>query len=199
MENTVNLRTTIEKSQKENEILRQEKAELELKVKWFEEQFRLQQHKLFGRSSEKMEMPEQLMLFNESESEYNPDVKEVTIEEITYKRKKRKGHREEILEDLPVETIEYTLTEEEQICKYGNKLHVMSKEVRKELKIVPPQVSVVEHVQFVYACRNCEKNDITTTIKTAPIPKPALPGSLASSSAIAHVMTEKFVKGVPLY
>ncbi|MFZ5986150.1 MAG: transposase, partial [Bacillota bacterium] len=179
-------------------MLKQEKAELELKVKWFEEQFRLHQHKLFGRSSEKMEMPEQLLLFNEAESEFKPDVQEPTIEEINYKRRKRKGHREEMLKDLPVETMEYILSDEEQICDCGCKLHVMSKEVRKELKIVPPQVSVVEHIQFVYACRDCDKNDITTTIKTAPMPKPALPGSLASASAIAHVMTEKFVKGLPL-
>lgn len=199
MENTVKSTITIEKLQEENEMLKQEKAALELKVKWFEEQFRLQQHRLFGRSSEKMEMPEQLLLFNEAESEFKRDVQEPTIEEINYKRRKRKGHREEMLQDLPVETIEYTLTEEEQICDCGCKLHVMSKEVRKELKIVPPQVSVVEHVQFVYACRDCDKNDITTTIKTAPMPKPALPGSPASSSAIAHVMTEKFVKGLPLY
>lgn len=31
------------------------------------------------------------------------------------------------------------------------------------------------------------------------MPKPVLPGSIASSSAIAYVMSEKFVKGIPLY
>jgi hypothetical protein len=31
------------------------------------------------------------------------------------------------------------------------------------------------------------------------MPKPAIPGSIASSSAIAYVMSEKFVKGIPLY
>jgi len=199
MENTVKSTVTIEKLQEENEILRQEKAELELKLKWLEEQFRLHQHKLFGRSSEKSEIPEQLNLFNEAESEVKPDAPEPTVEEITYKRRKKQGHREEMLKDLPVETIEYCLPVEEQICDCGGKLHVMSKEIRKELKIVPAQVSVVEHIQFVYACRDCDKNDINTTIKTAPMPKPPLPGSMASTSAIAHVMTEKFVKGLPLY
>jgi transposase len=198
MENTVKPTSTIEKLQEENEILKQEKSELELKLKWFEEQFRLHQHKLFGRSSEQT-TPEQLSLFNEAESEAKPEAPEPTVEEITYKRRKIKGHREEMLKDLPVETIEYFLSEEELNCHCGGRLHVMSKEVRKELKIVPAQVSVVEHVQFVYACRDCDKNDITTTIKTAAMPKPALPGSLASASAIAHVMAEKFVKGLPLY
>lgn len=47
------------------------KLEFETKLKWFEEQFRLYQHKLFGSSSEKTEIPEQLNLFNEAESEAN--------------------------------------------------------------------------------------------------------------------------------
>jgi len=191
---------TIEKLQTEIEILKQEKAELEAKLKWFEEQFRLHQHKLFGRSSEKTEVPEQLNLFNEAESEAKPAVPEPTLEEITYKRRKKQSHREEMLKDIPVETIEYRLPEEEQVCDYcGGKLHEMSKEVRREIEIIPAQVRVKEHVQYVYGCRNCEKNEISTPIVTAPMPKPALPGSLASASAIAHVMTEKFVKGLPLY
>jgi transposase len=48
----------------------------------------------------------------------------------------------------------------------------MSKEVRKELKIIPAKVSVVEHVSYVYACRNCEKSDITTPVITAQAPNP---------------------------
>ena len=200
-----NMKKTIESLQIENELLKQEKAllnqekaELELKLKWFEDQHKLHLQKLYGRSSEKIS-PGQLSLFNEAESEAKPEAPEPTVEEITYKRKKKKGHRKEMLKDLPVETVEYHLPKEEQTCDCGGKLHIMSKEVRKELKIVPAKMSVVEHVQYIYACRDCEKNDITTSIKTAPMPKPALPGSLASSSAIAHVMNEKFVKGMPLY
>ena len=205
MENIVESTVTIEKLQEENEtlnqknsLLEQQKAELELKLKWFEEQYNLHQHKLFGRSSEQMNV-DQLSLFNEVESDSKLEASEPTLEEITYKRRKQKGHREEMLKDLPVETIEYTLPEEELICDCGGKMHVMSKQVRKELKIVPAQVSVTEHVQFVYGCRDCEKNEINTTIKIAPMPKPAIPGSPASASAIAYVMSEKFVKAVPLY
>jgi transposase len=200
MENTVESSISIEKLQIENETLKQEKAELELKLKWFEEQFRLQQHKLFGSSSEKTEIPEQLSLFNEVESESKLEAPEPTFEEISYKRKKKVGHREEMFKDLPVEIIEYHISEEEQICDIcGEKTHEMSKVISRKLKIVPVQVSVVELVQFVYACRKCDKDDIVTHIKTAPMPKPAIPGSIASSSAIAYVMTEKFVKGMPLY
>ncbi len=206
MKNILNEATTIEKLQEENSILsqrnsilQQEKAELSAKLTWFEEQFRLNQHKQFGASSEKTNV-EQLSLFNEAEIEAKPDAPEPTVEEITYKRHKKKGHREEMLKDLPVETIEYFLSQDEQVCDCcGGNLHEMSTDVRRELKIVPAQVSVVEHIKHVYSCRNCEQNEIKTPIKTATMPRPALPGSMASSSAIAHVMTEKFVKGLPLY
>ncbi len=53
--------------------------------------------------------------------------------------------------DLPVERIEYTLTEEEKICPIcNNHLHQISKEIRKELKVIPAQVVVVEHVKNIY-------------------------------------------------
>lgn len=46
----------------------------------------------------------------------------------------------------------------------------MSTEIRKELKIIPAEVKVVEHKRYVYACRGCEKNDIATPIVTAQMP-----------------------------
>ena len=196
---------SIENLQSENKLLKEEKAkleskytELELKLKWYEAQYRLHQNKLFGSSSEKTS-PDQLSIFNEAESESKPEAPEPTVEEITYNRKKKQGHREEMIKDLPVEIIEYHLPEEEQECDCGAELHIMSKEIRKELKVLPAQVSVVEHVQYVYSCRNCEKNDIKTNVKTAKMPKPPIPKSIASSSAIAYVMSEKFVKSIPLY
>ena len=188
----------IENLQAEVELLKDEKAQLEMKVKWYEEQYRLHIHKMYGKSSEKLDNG-QISLFNEAESEAKPEAPEPNIEKITYERRKKQGHREEMLKDLPVETVEYHLSEEEQTCDCGGNLHIMSKEVRKELKIVPAQISVVEHVQNIYTCRDCEKNNTTTPVKTAKMPKPAIPGSIASSSAIAYVMSEKFVKAIPLY
>ena len=141
---------TIEELQKEISNLKKENAELTAKLNWFMEQFRLNQHKKFGSSSEQT-LPEQISIFNEAEVEAKPEIPEPTLEEITYKRKKRKGHRDEMFEDLPVETIEYRLPEEEQVCDCcGGRLHEMSKEVRREIEIIPPQVRAKEHVQFVY-------------------------------------------------
>jgi len=54
--------------------------------------------------------------------------------------------------------------------KCSDLLHVMSKDVRKELAIVPAKVKVIEHVSYVYSCRDCEKNDIETPVITAKAP-----------------------------
>lgn len=194
-----NTEKTIEELENKCALLEQQNAELTNKLQWFEEQLRLSRQKQFGRSSEQTNL-DQIQLFNEAESESKPIIAEPTIEEITYQRRKRQGQRETKLEDLPVETIEYRLPPEEQVCSCcGGNLHEMSTEVRQEIKVVPAQASVVKHVRYVYSCRRCEKNEDKTPIVTASMPKPAIPGSLASPSTIAYIMTQKYVDGMPLY
>lgn len=166
-----------------------------------EEQFRLSQHKKFGASSEKTN-PDQLELplFNEAEITADAKVEEPTLETITYKRKKSVGQRDAKLENLPTETIHYRLAEEEQVCLCcGGTVHEMSTEIRREIKIIPAQVKVVEHVQHIYSCRQCEREGIETPIVTAKMPTPIYPKSLASASAMAYIMNQKYVEGMPLY
>jgi len=180
--------------------LEQQNAELNAKLKWYEEQFRISRQKQFGSSSEKTS-PGQLSLFNEAEDTANPDIEEETFETITYKRRKKSSaQKKEALEDLPVERIEYRLPEHEQICPCcQGKLHEMSTQVRKEIKIIPSQVYVVEHVQYIYACRKCERENISTPIIKAEMPKPLLPGTLASPSILAHIIDQKYTNSMPLY
>lgn len=104
------------------------------------------------------------------------------------------------MKNLPTETIHYRLSDEEQDCLCcGEQVHEMSTEVRRELKVIPAQVKVVEHVRHVYSCRNCEREGIETPIVTAKMPPPMYPGSLASPSAMAYIMNQKYVEGMPLY
>ncbi|MFC5773216.1 IS66 family transposase [Ectobacillus antri] len=185
----------------QNLELEKQKAELEAKLRWFQEQFRLHQQRQFGASSEKTDRDQlELNLFNEAETEANPSLPEPTLETITYERKKARGHREVLLENLPMETIEYHLSPEEQVCSCcGGSLHEMSTEVRQELKIIPAQAKVVKHVRHVYACRHCERHETETPIVTAPMPTPVYRGSLASPSALAYILHQKYVEGLPLY
>ncbi|BBN97858.1 IS66 family transposase [Sporolactobacillus terrae] len=192
---------TIEALREERDALKRENAELILKLKWFEEQLRLGKERQFGVSSEKTNSVQlTLSLFNEAESDANPQAPEPTVETITYKRKKKQGQRQEKLENLPVEVVNYTLSEHEQTCTCcGGDLHDMSTEIREELKIIPPQVKVIRHVRHTYACRHCERQATQTPIITAPAPKAVFPKSLASPSAMAYIMCQKYLDAQPLY
>ena len=124
---------------------------------------------------------------------------EPDIETVTYSRKKSAGSREAKLDQFPVETITYALPEEEQVCTCcGGALHEMSTETRNEIAVIPAEVKVTRHVRQVYSCRRCEREEIRTPIVTAPMPKPIYPGSLASPSIMAYVMSQKYVDSQPL-
>lgn len=66
----------------------------------------------------------------------------------------------------------------------------MGHDIRRELKIIPAQVKVVEHRRAVYSCRYCENHSDHVPIVKAPMPEPVIKGSLASLSAVAHIMTQ---------
>lgn len=183
------------------EALEQQNAQLKAQLQRLQEQLLLAQKHRFGRSSERI-VPGQLQfVFNEVETEAKPEEKEPELETVgTYKRKKKRRSRSAVLEGVPTEQIHYTLPEEQQHCpQCAGRLHAMRTEVRRELQVIPAQVKVIEHVQHLYACRACDHGGTSTPIVKVPMPKPPIPGSYASASAIAHVINEKYVQGVPLY
>jgi transposase len=193
---------TIEKLINENEQLKICLDETEARLKWYEEQFRLFQQQRYGVKSEKITSG-QLNLFNDAEEVSDEKKEEPTFEEVTYKRRKEKRSKKDLIKELPVETIEYKLDEKNRLCPYGHGLlKVMGKETTKEIAIIPAKTYVIEHVQFKYVCKECEiegnKNN-KTPIMIAPKPKKAIPGSMASSSLIAHIIDQKYTYGMPLY
>lgn len=199
---TLSMEKTVEKNDEHTiEYYKIRNEELEAKLKWYEEQFRLLQKQKYGASSEKTNEDQMsLPLFNEAEDVADSKVEEPTFDTITYKRKKTRKTREELMEDLPTERIDYEISPEEQVCSCcGEKTHKMSEEVRKELQVIPAQVKVVKHVRHVYACRHCEKEGIETPIVTAKMPSPAFPKSYASPSIVAYIMNQKYTEGLPLY
>jgi len=179
-------------------------AELSTRLKWYEEQFRLLQQKRFGVSSEKTEIPagQQTLIFNEAEQQADPKAAEPDLESIVYERRKQRKTRGEDFTDLPVETIEYEIPAEERQCpNCQGPLHSMKKEIRRELKVIPAQVHVVEHVRHLYTCRFCQETqgEGAVPVLPAPAPEPGLPKSMASASLVAHLMSQKYVCGLPLY
>lgn len=183
----------------EYESLKTHNAELSQQVNWLMEQMRLARHRQFGSSSEKSEY-DQIDFFNEAEANADTHAAEpeLTVVEKHY-RKKVSESGDRLPPDLPVEIVEHRLPEKEQICpECGETLHVMGKETRRELKLIPAQAVSVEHVRYVYSCRECEKNACSVPIVKAPTEEPVIKGSFVSPEAIAHILTQKFVMGAPL-
>ncbi|MHC1785771.1 MAG: IS66 family transposase [Christensenellales bacterium] len=176
--------------------------ELEALVKYYEERLRLSRHKQFGASSEKSgQDANQLSFFNEAEVLADANVPEPELIEIEkHYRKRTRLTTDKLPDDLPVEVVEHDLPEDEKFCpECGGNLHVMGRDSRRELVIVPARVIVREHVRMVYACRDCEKDEFGVPIVKTPLAEPVIKGSFASPEAIAQIMTQKFVMGSPLY
>ena len=195
---------TVTISREEYEALKAQNAELSRQVERLIEMMKRARKKQFGSSSEKTkyDMPEQISLFDEPEFFADEKTPEPEVTEIQkHYRKKRTAVKDSLPEDLPVEVVEHVLPADETSCaQCEEKLHVMGKEVvRKEVKIIPAQVVITEHVRYTYSCRNCEKTGTSVPVVKAPMPKAVISGSFASAEAVAYVMSQKFVMGIPLY
>jgi len=177
--------------------------DLEAQLQWLKEQFCLAQHRQFGASSEKTPAEQRALLFNEAEALADPIVPEPTMETITLKRRKFQGQREARFKHLPVETVTHVLTDDDLACEHcGGERYALPEEmaeVREELEIVPAHVKLTRHVQLKYGCRPCDHEGTSSPLVTAAMPTPAFPNSFASASAVAYIMSQKFVNGLPLY
>jgi len=183
----------------ENAKLTDENAKLQMLINYYIEQLRLAQHRQYGASSEKTEQTEPLGQFNEAD-----ELADETPETVSsyVRKKKRKGKREEFYEGLATERIVYELPEDERVCpECGKPLHACGHDVlRREVEIIPAQVRAVEHVQVVYACRNCDANGIATPMIKTEVPAPVISGSgIASPSLVSYIICNKYVLALPLY
>ena len=155
---------------KEDEI-----TALHRQVEWLTQQLRLTRGQKFGASSEQTQvLSEQISLFNEAEALADPKAAEPGLEQITYQRRKRAGKREMDFSGLPVEQVVHELPDAECVCpECGDPLHKCGQSVlRRELVYVPAKYTVVEHIQAVYSCRRCEReNDHVPMKKAKPPPR----------------------------
>jgi transposase len=192
-----------------NEKLVARNQQLEAQNDWLRGHLQLAQHQQFGASSESTAsaaVPGETvtaqgeLVFNEAEAQAAPAAAEPTVETITYRRRKPRGKRTLQVAALPIEEVRYELPVSEQVCpQCANALHEMGHDVREEVKVIPAQGILVRHMQTKYACRHCALHGTGSPVVAAPMPAPAFPGSLASASAVAYVMNQKFELGLPLY
>ena len=157
------------------ESLQLENVQLKAKLAWYEEQFRLHQHKKFSASSERFE--DQGQLFNEAEAaaaEETTEEQEPETQTIEAHQRK-KPVRKTLPEDLPRDIVELDISEEEKQCDCcGKKITMFGHESSCKLDIIPAQVKVIEFQRLKYRCE-CEFG-----VRTAPMPKLPIPKSIAT-------------------
>lgn len=175
----------------------------------YEETIAYLSRKLYGRSKEDPIIPGQLSIFNEIEveAEKAADEREPDIDDLLSGRKKEKkakkqrGTRKDMFGPLPEEKVVLRLTGDNRKCDYcGNEMEVLGeKYIREELHIVPAKLTRVKIYQEVLICKNCKKEYDDTVIAAPAAPEPLIPNSYVSPSTIAWIITEHFMKHVPLY
>ncbi len=194
------------------EILAREKdariAKLEAKAASLEqnnsilmEHYALSRQKQFGTSSEKTEVAQEQMLFNEAEACADPNAPEPEVVVNAHTRtKKPRGNREIDLSLLPVEEKRYEFSDEEKSCpNCSAEMHQIGEEITSKLRYEPGHFVHEKHIRPVWGCRPCDRNETSTPIITAKMPEQAFPKSLASASLVAYIMMRKYVEGLPLY
>lgn len=168
----------------------------ENRIQWLIEQFRLAQHRQFGRSSEAH--PDQGDLFNEAEQLADETVADEEPATVSYQRRQPK--RQPLPQDLPRETLIHDINDEDKVCDCcGGELHCIGEDKSEKLEFIPAQVRVIEHIRPKYSCRRCEKEQTQVMIKAAPVPPSPIPKSIATPSLLAQVITAKYQYALPLY
>lgn len=178
-------------------------SELELENKRLHDTVEYLTRKLFGRSSEKTSAIAlgQISLFNETEILADPKAAEPDLKDVQgYRRKKFKGQRMELLEDIPHDKRLCTLVEEDRFCETcGTALVSVGQEfIRTEIEFIPAKVRVIDYYRETFECRTCRKNG-NPYMEKSPMPYPVIQHSMASPSTVAWVMHQKFVNALPLY
>lgn len=180
-------------------LLKKEEENVYLKEKMngLLEQLLLARHQRFASSSEKQNA-NQGELFDEAELLVEEEADTVTDKEEVVKavagQGKKRG-RKPLPAHLPRVEVIYDLTDDEKICEFdGNQLHKIGEEISEQLEIIPATIRVIRNVRIKYACRVCEEG-----IKTAPMPKQAIPKSNSTPSLLAYIATAKYQDALPLY
>ena len=127
------------------------------------EELCLNKKRLYSSSSEKNIL--QSDLFDEAGVELPDEIKEQLDDEIEIKNHTRKKHpvRRSLPKDLPREVIVHDISDTEKTCGCGSHLVRIGEEITEQLKYIPAQLSVIQHVRPKYACKPCQE-----TVKIAP-------------------------------
>jgi transposase len=158
------------------------------------EELCLNKNRLYASSSEKNIL--QSDLFDEAGVELPDELKDQLNDVVDVNSYKRKKHpvRRHLPKDLPRETILYDISDLEKICQCGKYLTKIGEEITEQLKYIPAQLSIMQHVRLKYACKPCQEN-----VKIAPMPILFLPKCIATPELVSYTIVAKYCDHLPLY
>jgi transposase len=188
----------------ENQELRQENGRLTERAVLLAEELRWLRDQIFGRSSEKNSSDvsaDQQMLFNEAEVLAVIEAAERAHANRSTKvdahERKHTGGRKAIPESFPRVPIEHDLPESDKVCTQCATPHPLTRmgaEICERYRYEAPKITVEQHIRPKYVCDIRKEG-----VKIAPPLPTLLPKSMASPSLLAHLITSKYVDGLPLY
>jgi len=185
------LRTT------ENHQLHERVVSLEEEITRLKELLRLQQERLFGKTSEASSTisPATATTSPEEQGTVDPSFSpKMTTVGSHVRMVPPRGKRQLDTSNLPKYTVTYDLPDAEKICTCcGGALHAIRQEKSEQLEIIPVQYCVIEHVRLIYGCRPCD------TVHMAPKPSAPLPKAIAGPSLLTDVALSKYQYHLPLY
>lgn len=156
---------------------------------------------VYGKSKETLIPANQLNLFEENHPKKTEDSKGTMQVIKSYRRKKRRGRKQAILDQFPQENIYHELNPAQQTCQdcHHPLKQIGATLVHRALKFIPAVLCCQNHYQTSYKCECCSKEALTDCFKKAPVPAAPIPNSFGSPSVIAETIYQKYELKVPAY
>jgi transposase len=183
----------------ERDALRDQLKTITVERDLLKEKLAAQLRQLFAAKSEARGTDQKDLFLNEAETlapEGTPVADEAEpndIEVAGHVRKKR--GRKPLDPNLPRDIVRHELPASERMCAHdGTVLVEIGVEISEQLDIIPQQVRVIQHHRVKYACPCCDES-----IKVTPAAARVIPKGLLTESALAWVVTSKYMDALPLY
>jgi len=190
-------------------LLQQE--EDKFRIEYLTLQLNSLKHQKYGRRSEQLDKQYPTLfnydVFNEAEDNASKEAINEPIDALTGEPKtvtfvatgKKKKNLLNRLDKLEVIDVIHDLMDEEKVCpNCGTELVKIGESETFKLKYIPAKIVKERHVYPTYKCVKCTTDDGKSIIIKAKYTLP-FPKSSVGSTVVANIITDKFLKYVPLY
>jgi len=183
--------SSLSKIDSQNAELAEQNEALRRENKILREELAILKKGLFGRKTERLD-PRQLGMFV---GEKAGEQEEQVSAKKPRREKNKKGHgRKPLAPDVPRQTVEIDLPQEELLCSCcGKQMQLIGEEVCERGHYIPGRFVVNRYVKKKYGCPDGH------TVKTAEAPPALIDRCKYEPSVYAHIATAKYCDHLPLH